>query len=107
MGIAKGIAMTRDDVIRRLLLVESDLRAQGIATLFLFGSRARGDAGPNSDLDIFFDPADEPSFDLAAFDATYTLLERAFPEIPVGYSTRDGLVPVYRPHIERDAIRVF
>lgn len=99
--------MTRDDAIRRLLSVEADLRARGIAALFLFGSRARDEAEPQSDLDVFVDPADERSFDLAAFDETYALVERAFPEIPVGYSTRDGLVPVFRSHIEREAIRVF
>ncbi len=99
--------MTRDDVIRRLLSVEPDLRAGGVAALFLFGSRARDEAGPDSDIDLFVDPADEPSFDLAAYDATYALVERAFPDMPVGYSTRDGLVPVFRPHIEREAIRVF
>lgn len=99
--------MTRDDVIRRLRSVEPDLRARGVAALFLFGSRARDEARPGSDLDLFVDPADERSFDLATFDETYALVERTFPGIPVGYSTREGLVPVFRPHIEREAIRIF
>lgn len=99
--------MTRDEVIRRLRCVEDDLRAHGVSALFLFGSRARDEARPDSDLDLFVDPADEGSFGLAAFDETYALVERAFPDIPVGYSTRDGLAPIFRPYIEREAIQVF
>lgn len=99
--------MTRDDTILRLRSMADELRAHGIAALFLFGSRARDEAGPDSDVDLFIDPVDEQSFGLAAFDETYALVERAFPDIPVGYSTRDGLVPVFRPYIEREAIRIF
>lgn len=44
--------MTRDDVLTRLRAHEAELRAAGIEALDLFGSVARGDAGPDSDVDL-------------------------------------------------------
>ena len=51
--------MDRDTALSRLKAHEAELRAMGVAGLSLFGSVARGDAGPNSDVDLAarFDPA--------------------------------------------------
>jgi predicted nucleotidyltransferase len=46
--------MTRDDAIRTLRQHEADLRSLGGQTLYLFGSTARGEARPASDVDLFF-----------------------------------------------------
>ncbi len=48
-----------EDVIAILRAHEAELRAAGIQTLVLFGSVARGDADPDSDVDLAlkFDPA--------------------------------------------------
>jgi hypothetical protein len=43
---------TADDVIAILRAHEAELRAAGIRRLSLFGSVARGDAGPDSDVDL-------------------------------------------------------
>jgi predicted nucleotidyltransferase len=51
--------MNREHVIARLRGYESELRAAGIIRLSLFGSTARGDERPDSDIDL-----------LAAFDDT-------------------------------------
>ena len=45
--------MDRDQIIATLRAMEPELRAQGIEHLALFGSIARGDAGPDSDVDLF------------------------------------------------------
>jgi hypothetical protein len=55
MGKMKG--MDRDHVIATLRAHEPELRQAGIVRLALFGSTARGDQGPVSDIDL-----------LAAFD---------------------------------------
>jgi predicted nucleotidyltransferase len=47
--------MTRDDVIAVLKSRESDLRARGVSHAALFGSVARGEARPDSDVDILVD----------------------------------------------------
>jgi hypothetical protein len=42
--------MTRDEIIEKLKEREVDLRAQGVAHAALFGSVARGDDRPDSDI---------------------------------------------------------
>ena len=57
--------MNRDEVINKLRAHEPELKAAGIVRLAVFGSVARGDNSPESDVDL-----------LADFDKTkrYTLL---------------------------------
>jgi predicted nucleotidyltransferase len=43
--------MRRDDVIAKLKETEPELRGFGVAALYLFGSHARGEASPDSDVD--------------------------------------------------------
>ena len=44
---------TRADVLRVLRAHEAELRAMGIERLDLFGSFARDEAGPDSDVDLY------------------------------------------------------
>jgi len=57
--------MKRDEVVSKLRAHEAELRAAGIVGIAIFGSVARGDNSPDSDIDL-----------LADFDNTkhYTLL---------------------------------
>jgi uncharacterized protein len=99
--------MNRAEVIARLKALEPALRQRGVAALYLFGSHARDEARANSDVDVFVDPADENAFGLIPFLETRAVLQNIFPGIELGYSTRDSIVPCYRPYIEGGAIRVF
>lgn len=47
--------MKREQAIAALRSLEPSLRAQGLAHVYLFGSVARDDAGPDSDVDVAFD----------------------------------------------------
>jgi len=47
--------MKRDDIIQKLKAAEADLRAQGVEHAALFGSMARSDDRPDSDIDIIVD----------------------------------------------------
>jgi predicted nucleotidyltransferase len=44
--------MNKHDAINLLKAREADLRASGLAALYLFGSTARGDERPDSDIDL-------------------------------------------------------
>ncbi len=53
-----------DDVIAILRAHEAELRAAGIRHVSLFGSVARGDAGPDSDVDLVVELDREARIDL-------------------------------------------
>ena len=100
--------MRRDDVIARLKETEPALRAFGVAALYLFGSHARGEGRPDSDVDVFVDVAPDAAFGLVPYVSTFDTIRKAVGEgVEVGYSTRDGLSPYIRADVEREAIRVF
>jgi hypothetical protein len=100
--------MQRDEVIRKLKEAEPALRRFGVSALYLFGSLARNDALPGSDIDVFVDPASDESFDFLNYMDAYEAIRRSVGgDIDVGYSTRDGLSPYIRGNVEREAIRIF
>jgi uncharacterized protein len=100
--------MRRADVIARLKETEPALRAFGVAALYLFGSHARDEAGPDSDVDVFIDVAPDASFGLRPYMGAFRALEDAFErKAEIGYSTRDALSPYIRADVERDALRIF
>jgi len=99
--------MRRAEIIDKLKAVEPNLRAHGVAALYLFGSRAREEGREDSDIDVFVDKAPGRRFGLDAFLGAYTVLQDAFPGVEIGYTTREGLVDSYRPYIEQGAIRIF
>ncbi len=99
--------MTRADIIAKLKSIEPELRARGVAALYLFGSYARDEALPDSDVDVFIDPADANAFGLVPLFESQVIVARTLPGAELSYSTRDAIEPCYRPAIERDAIRIF
>lgn len=54
--------MTRDEILRAVEQNRDHLRSLGVRELSLFGSYARGDARPGSDVDFMVE-LDEKSFD--------------------------------------------
>jgi uncharacterized protein len=98
--------MRRDEVIAKLKSIEPALRAVGVAALYLFGSHARDEAGPDSDVDVFVDPAAEKAFGFLPFMEAYETIQQAIPA-KVDYGTRKGLHPLLRPTVEQEAVRIF
>jgi predicted nucleotidyltransferase len=98
--------MNRAEVIARLKSAEPQLRAHGVAALYLFGSYARDEARPESDIDVFVDPGSEDFYDLEHFIGAHEALEEVLGH-SVDYGTGDGIVRFYRPAIEGEAIRIF
>jgi uncharacterized protein len=98
--------MNRDSVLTTLKQLEPKLRAHGVAALYLYGSYARDEAKPDSDIDVLVEFADGQE-DFDRYMDAYLALEQTFPGTEIGYGTRDNIVPLYRPYIEQSALRVF
>jgi predicted nucleotidyltransferase len=98
--------MRRSDVLTALKQAEPALRARGVAALYVFGSHARDQARPDSDVDVFIDKDKSRKFGFDEFMDVYFLLQQQL-GAGVDYGTREGLHPVLRPEIEREAVRVF
>ena len=98
--------MRRGEVISRLKAAEPEIRARGAAALYLFGSYARNEARPESDVDVFIDKDRSRKFGFDEFMDIYFILQDCL-GVGLDYGTREGLHPLLRPDIEREAIRVF
>lgn len=98
--------MKRDDIIGKLKECEGDLRAQGVAHAALFGSVARGDHRPGSDIDIMIEL--DPAARVTVFDyvGIKEYIEGLF-QGPVDVVNCDGLKPLVRPRATADAIYAF
>lgn len=99
-------AMERQTAIESLKGRETELRARGVRGLYLFGSTLDGKAGPNSDLDLFFDHERGTGFSL--FDVMgigYYLEEELHTKVDI--MTRSSLHPRLKADIEAEAIKVF
>ncbi len=98
--------MDAQEVLARLRQNETALRARGVSHAALFGSRARGDNRPDSDIDIMieFDPAARVTvFNYAGLkDYIAGLFDS-----PVDVVSREGLKPYIRPAATADAIYAF
>jgi predicted nucleotidyltransferase len=99
--------MDRDEIIAKLKAVEPQLRAHGVAALYLFGSYARDEARRDSDVDVFVDPGTQDFYRLNHFVGAYDVIRHAVPGRDIGYGTRNGLSKYIRPAVEREAIRIF
>jgi uncharacterized protein len=99
--------MTRTDIIARLKALEPALRAHGVAALYLFGSYARQEAGPESDLDVFIDKTPGRKFGFDELMGSYHALRDALPGIDISYGTRQGLSKYIKDEAEQQAIRIF
>jgi len=99
------LAMTRAAILDRLRAERENLRAQfGVDSLALFGSVARDEAGPESDVDLLV----EFNRPITLFDlvAVQQYLERSLGVNRVDLIPRDSIYPAFRSEIEREAQHV-
>lgn len=100
--------MRREQALTTLRSLESSLRAQGVAHLYLFGSVARGEADRGSDVDVAFDvqPEVELTFSLidqsrinrqlsAALNAKVDFVERIYLRPRIADSATADMVQVF------------
>lgn len=85
---------------------ESDLRSRGVRHVGLFGSTARGEAGPDSDVDLLIEIDEDRVRDVYAYVAVVQFIEGLYPR-RVDVANRAALKAEVRPHALRDVIDAF
>lgn len=98
--------MTSPETLDRLRPLEPELRHLGVRALFLFGSHARGEAAPGSDVDLFFDddPLAPMSY-LSVIGIERFLVDKL--DAPVDLIPRDSLHVLLRDDVVASARQVY
>jgi uncharacterized protein len=103
---ANGCPMNKRDVIGVLQRNEDALRARGISHAAVFGSVARGDARPDSDIDIMIELDPQAKIGVFEYAGIKLYIEGLF-EGPVDVVDREALKPTIRMPATSDAIYAF
>jgi hypothetical protein len=91
------------DILRRH---EQTLRARGLTRVMIFGSTARGDLGPGSDVDLLIEVDPASRFGLFAFlDLKTELADLLGRRVDLAFA--DAMRPRLRDAVLRDAVEVF
>jgi hypothetical protein len=98
--------MDRQEIIAKLRENKAALRARGVAHAALFGSHARGENRPDSDIDLLIDIAPQAAVGLWEYVDITQYLEDLFSS-PVDVANRSHLKSHVRPSAEREALYAF
>jgi uncharacterized protein len=98
--------MNSQEALAVLLRHRDDLQARGVRHAALFGSVARGEAGPESDIDILIELDPAAKFDVFEYAGLKMYIEELFVG-PVDVVNRDALKAHLRPSIGADVIYAF
>ena len=102
-GTGQAPGRARDEVLRRQALIRTLAKAHGARTLSLFGSAARGEDRPDSDLDFLVEL--DPGRSLLDLIGLAEDLQEALGR-KVETVTAAGMKPRVRAEARRDAIRI-
>ncbi len=97
MALTHKHVMDRQDIIDKLNDIKDALRRKGVAHLALYGSMARGEAGPDSDIDLLI-TLSRPSPSLIALSR----LKREL-STELGRAVDITTTPLHNPHLRRRA----
>jgi predicted nucleotidyltransferase len=98
--------MNRETVIATLRAHEPELRNRGVLHAALFGSVARGDETPQSDIDIMVDIDPEARIGVWGYVGLKQYIAALF-DGPVDVIDREGLKPHIIPAATTDAVYAF
>jgi len=98
--------ITLEVILARLREASPALKAEGVTKLALFGSRARGDARPDSDLDVLVDTTPRDASRPFDFFKVLHIIEDAT-GLRAQISMRDLLKPRIVERIADDLVEVF
>ena len=98
--------MTRDEIIAKLRAHAAAIRAEGVTELALFGSRARDDMRPDSDIDVLIEVAPNSKFSLLNLIGVEHIISNAT-GLPVQATMRRSIEPRMAERIADDIIEIF
>lgn len=98
--------MTRNEIISRIATLSDALRREGVEHVGVFGSRARGDASGDSDLDILIDIAPGARFSLLNLSGVALLIEDCT-GLPTQVVLRRSAPAPFLGRIADDLVQVF
>lgn len=98
--------MYKHELIERLRQLRPDLAAEGVEHLAVFGSRARGDNQPASDIDILIDVDPQRMFSLIDLIGVQHIIQDRT-GLPANALMRRSLDDRFRGRIESDLVEVF
>jgi hypothetical protein len=98
--------MTKDELIETLITLRSAIEAEGVTHLALFGSRARGDNGPESDIDLLLEVDHESHFSLLDLIGVEHIVSDTT-GLKANAVMRRSLSTGFRDSIKRDVVPVF
>ncbi|WP_430240889.1 nucleotidyltransferase family protein [Neorhizobium sp. DAR64861/K0K2] len=98
--------MKEAEAIEKLRRQADAIRALGATSLYLFGSVARDEAGPDSDLDLFIDYDESKKFSLLDLVGIKLFLEDEL-AADIDVTTRNSLHPRLKDRIEAASVQVF
>jgi len=93
----------KDEVLKPISENWEKIKRFGVKSLAVFGSAARGEAHPDSDIDILVEFDGPPTFD-AYMDLKFFLEELLGRRVDL--VTPKALKPRLRPYVEKEAIHV-
>jgi uncharacterized protein len=99
--------MDRAEITERLRANEAVLRAMGVTSLSLFGSVARGEAGPESDVDVAVTLDYNRGIDLFDFLVMREHVEALLGGVRVDVATEPARTARLQPEIDRDRVCVW
>jgi uncharacterized protein len=100
------MSMNKRDIINVLRRHDNDLRARGIIHAALFGSIARGENGPKSDIDILIELDPGMSLDIFAYAGLKRHVASLF-RGRVDVVNKEALKPRLREPVSADAVYAF
>jgi hypothetical protein len=98
--------MRMAQIIQALKAHEAELRSRGVEGLSLFGSMARGEAGPASDVDLAVRFASSSRVDLFEFAALSERVKDLL-GMPVDLVSEPARADSMQRQIDRDRVHVF
>ncbi len=98
--------LSRDEIIRGLLKLRPRLRERGITRLAIFGSRARGNHRPDSDLDVLIDVEPDTKFSLIDLIGVSHIIGDEL-GLPANMFMRRSLEPGLAETIRSEIVEVF